>query len=544
MTTARTHHIYYNNFARGISSDPMVGPHGSYYDSMNMDCEETIGALSYRSLVRTEELPRSAWGSTWSIFFVNTEIGYVRIVGDQTVGSTQWVYGLHETTPLYQLEGTGFAWGFAHKDDRYMIKQNDKITIYNHQHQKQGTITLTGCSESHQPVFLSRFRDTYVACGNKIYVVDTYTINGVFDPQLTVDSDETIIGLHRIGMHIYIVTDTAVYLWQWSTSAPEYIVPSSDRIVGSWVYDGVCYLLCENNNSTSIMVVNGQRLDAIFIDKKWRYSRLWRSIRSWTWWKGGNEMMELSQWIMICRSNGAFILSSMGVWLPVTLKAYHHGITSLHYHNGPLALVGRKSGFSDSILSLDELNSRSYQGYITLHMHTDGVVARKKRASNVSLAYELDSKSRLIVSYRINHDDTHYTIYYTDTDGSFTPPTVGAVYKKGYLTLEITKIEPVTNGTVTHYIMQWQRIGQIDGVVSGEFIKQSWQGPAKLKYDEITHFVPFAVIEGEGINKKTISLNGLEYQTIQLRVDVLTNGGKPIFYDMIYGYERIQHDIG
>lgn len=95
-----------------------------------------------------------------------------------------------------------------------MVKQNNTLTIYNHQHHKQGVITLNGCSEEHAPFFLSLFNDTYVACGNVIYVIDTYASTGTFTPTLTVSAKETIIGLHRIGMHIMVVTDQAVHLWQ------------------------------------------------------------------------------------------------------------------------------------------------------------------------------------------------------------------------------------------------------------------------------------------------------------------------------------------
>ncbi len=539
---ARTYTIYNNNFAKGISSDPMVWPQGSYHDSENMYNDVSIWALVLNWQVYSTgttiwwDVPYfyvpfidNEWFLTWSSFImwngkVRDPAGILLFTLDQ---ATEWSAIKH--------------W------DKILWKQWNKIHTTN----LDGTwytanvYTLTGAVS--YECYLSYNNDLYIGSGNKVFVLSVFDTNGTFTSSLEVRTWDTIIWLHRIGMYIYVVTNNNVYIRQWTTSAPEYVIPWDYNIVWSWVYNNTLYTISSQAKYFYVHVLNGSNLE-LMIKSNWYIWDKRLNVKSIFW---RNSIIEKDHWLYRLGNNTIYRLSSPWAGMPVGITKENISIWSNYRINGSYIFDTTNSKYY--LISENRVDNAKNQWYIELHPHTDGVVGQKKNAQNIRVSYELDTNSLLVVSTKRNQNKDLYYAFFCEYDSAITLPTVWAVYRLWTIDLTVVAVTEKILGAKRHIIIETQAIGSwsTNNTITNTILnnttttitKQSGTWESTISFVYFSEYKIKAYISDDWVWSRTIQLKSEEYFIYQLRIDLLANDTRPKLYDVTYWYGNIERDI-
>ncbi len=539
---ARTYTIYNNNFARGISSDPMVWPQGSYHDSENMYNDVSIWALVlnwqvyYRwakiwwdTVCRYVPFMDSEWFLTWFAFV--TTNGKVR--------NEDW-------TLLFTLDQATEATAIKHWD-KILWKQWDKIHTTN----LDGTwalfnvYTLTWATSTE--CYLSYNNDLYIGSGNKVFVLTKFDLSGTFTSSLEVRTLDTIIWLHRIGMYIYIVTNNNVYVWQGTTKWPEFVIPWDFGIVWSGVYNNSLYTISKKSKYFYIHVLNGSVLD-LMIKSNWYIGDKRFDIKTNGW---RNTIISLDHWLYWLWNNTLYRLSSPWAGMPVGITKENILLPGSYRLNSSFIFDLSNSKYYS--ISDNRSDFSKHQWYIELHPHTDGIVWQKKNAQNIRVSYELDTNSLLVVSTKRNQNKDLYYTFFCEYDSAITLPTVWAVYRLWTIDFTVVAVTEKILWTKRHIIIETQAIGTwttnntitntILNSTTNTITKQSGTGESSISFVYFSEYRIKSIISDVGVWSRTIQLQSEEYFIYQIRVDLLGNSTRPKFYDITYGYGNIERDI-
>lgn len=538
----RIYNHYSNNFSRGISSDPMVWPQGSYYDSENLYNDFSIGSL----VLYWQIVPR------WETIWWDTVAGFMPFVDNEWF--LIWSAYIMTNGKVRDSNGT-LLFTLYHPEPATAIKHGNKIL------RKQGemvhttnldgtwytgyTYTLTWATNTE--CYLSYGNNTYIGSGNKVYVLSTYDLSGTFTHRLLLRDWDVVLWLHRIGMYIYVVTNNNVYIWQWVTSEPEYVIPSNYNIYWSWVYNNTIYTISQQAKYFYIHVLNGQVLDLVIKSNwdTWDKRFTLKSIAK------RNIVIEQDHWLYWIWNNTLYRLASPWAGMPIAITKEN-------------ILIGYNYRVSESFI-FDISNKKYYiitenystntknQWYIELHPHTDNVVAQKKKADNVRVSYELDSQSLLVVSSKKNQNKWLYYTFFCEYNTAITLPTQWSVYRLWSIDFTVIKTTEKVLWSKRHIMIETQAIGTwtTNNTVTNTILssttttitKQSGTGESSISFVYFSEYQIVRIIEDSGVSSTTVKLWSEEYYIYQLRFDLLGNNTRPKLYDVTYWYANIERDI-